>query len=190
MALLALPNETEARGAAVRFDIILADPPWRYEHIRTKSRRVENHYPTMTVGDIAVLPIASIAADDAVLFMWATNPKLPEALHVMASWGFTYRTSAVWVKPQMGMGYYFRAQHEPLLLGVRGKMRPPPPAARPRSVINAPRQRHSQKPESVYTLIEGMFPDASRVELFARARRGGWASWGNEIAPDITLGAA
>lgn len=164
------------------YQCILADPPWRYEHARTTSRRVERHYPTMALEEIERLPVAQLA-DPAgcVLFLWATNPKLPEALSVMRAWGFKYRTSAVWVKPQIGMGYYVRASHEPLLIGTRGDAHPPKPANRPRSVLIANRTAHSEKPDLWRARIEAMYPDARRVELFARTQRNGWDTWGDEV---------
>ena len=170
--------------------MILADPPWRYEHAPTPTRAIERHYPTMATEDICALPIADIAAADCVLFLWATSPKLPEALAVLAAWGFRYRTNAVWVKPQIGMGYYFRQQHESLLVGARGRPRVPLPCARKGSVISAPRRRHSQKPGRVYDLIANMYPTARKVELFAREPQFGWDSWGNEVACSAALGGA
>jgi N6-adenosine-specific RNA methylase IME4 len=125
------------------------------------------------------------AADDAVLYLWATSPKLAEALQVIDAWGFTYRTNAVWDKGVIGMGYYFRQQHELLLVAARGELPVPEPSARPSSVIRAPRGKHSAKPVEVYDLLEAMYPEftnADRVELFARESRAGWAAWSNEPA--------
>jgi N6-adenosine-specific RNA methylase IME4 len=169
------------------YAVILADPPWRYEHVKTKSRTIENHYPTMTLADICALPVAGLAAPDAVLFLWATCPKLAEAMEVMRAWDFTYRTKMEWVKPQIGMGYWVRAMSEPLLIGVRGKMRPPLPARRPGAVIHAPRLKHSAKPPEMHERLERLYPEARRVELFARAPREGWDVWGNEVASDLDL---
>lgn len=163
------------------FSVVLGDPPWRYESATTEpGRAIENHYPTMTLDEIVELGSRLPFAKDAVLFLWATSPKLAEALRVMDGWGFEYRTNAVWVKNQIGMGYWFRQRHELLLVGRRGSMPVPEPAARVDSVIEAPRGRHSEKPESVYGVIEGMYPDAPRLELFARGSREGWTCWGNE----------
>ena len=170
-----------------RYSVLLADPPWRYERAPTPSRAVERHYPTMSTADICALPIREVAAGDAALFLWATSPKLPESLEVMAAWGFKYRTCAVWAKRQLGMGYYFRQQHELLLVGIRGKMRAPVVSSRVSSLISAPRRRHSQKPGRVYDIIARMYPGVERVELFAREPQLGWDAWGNEVACSADL---
>jgi N6-adenosine-specific RNA methylase IME4 len=178
-AALPTPPLPSATGP---FDVLYVDPPWRYEHSQTDSRRIENHYPTMELTEICDLDIPAIAAPDCVLFCWATSPKLAEALQVLTAWGFNYRTCAVWVKDQIGMGYYWRQRHELLLLATRGTPASPDPSDRPDSVIQAPRQEHSAKPEQVYAMIEAMFPRARRAELFAReSGRKGWSSWGNEV---------
>jgi N6-adenosine-specific RNA methylase IME4 len=165
------------------FRLLYADPPWRYEHVVTESRAIENQYPTMSLDEICALHVP--AADDAVLFLWATSPKLAEAMQVIDRWGFTYRTCAVWDKDAIGMGYYFRQQHELLLVAARGASVVPPASARPSSVLRARRGRHSEKPAFMYDLLEMMFPDFNerdRVELFQREPRSGWSGWGNESA--------
>lgn len=167
------------------FDVIYADPPWRYEGATiTPNRRIENHYPTMDLEAICALPVRDIAAKDAVLYLWAPAAKLAEAMEVIDAWGFTFRTHAVWVKPSIGPGHWVRAQHEDLLIARRGKMRTPAPATRPSSVFEAPRKRHSAKPEIVYVDLERMYPDARRIELFARQHRPGWRAWGNEVTTE------
>ena len=163
-----------------KYRVIYADPPWQYEHVATESRAIENQYPTMTLDKIRRLPIADLAEADAVLFLWATSPKVEEALLVMGSWGFTYRTCMVWVKDKIGMGYYARQRHELLLIGTRGKPPTPSDQARPDSVIEAPRGVHSVKPDVFADTIATMYPDWTRVELFARKARDGWARWGNQ----------
>lgn len=163
------------------YRLIYADPPWRYEHVKTESRAVENQYPTMELADICAMQIP--AAEDAVLFLWATSPKLTEALKVMTAWGFEYRTCAVWDKEQIGMGYYFRQQHELLLVGARGNAPVPEASTRLPSVFRSKRSEHSEKPTFVYGYLESMYPaftDADRAELFSRDRRPGWTSWSNE----------
>ena len=162
--------------------LILADPPWRYEFAETDSRRIENHYPTMSLEEICALPVGDIATPDALLFMWATSPKVWEACSVIDAWGFTYRTSMVWVKDRIGMGYWARQRHELILVASRGSPPAPEPSARPDSVIEAPRREHSRKPDALYEILEAMYPewDGRRVELFARRPRPGWLPWGNE----------
>ena len=93
-----------------KYDVLLADPPWRYKFTKTKSRAIENQYHTMALENIKRLQVPS--EDNAVLFLWATAPKLLEALDVMSAWGFEYKTCAVWDKAQIGMGFWFRGQHE------------------------------------------------------------------------------
>lgn len=174
-----------------KYSILLADPPWRYEFAETDSRGIENHYLTLDVAEIADYrdaagrSVADLVADDAVLYLWATNPKLPEALEVLAAWGFRYVTNVVWIKDRIGMGYWARARHELVLIGVRGQFSPPPPAQRPDSVFMAPRGAHSVKPPAIHELVEAAWPAAPKVELFARRPRAGWAVFGNDagIAP-------
>jgi len=163
-----------------RFSVLLADPPWRYEQGgSTPNRRVENHYPTMSVEEICALEVP--AADDAVLFLWAVNPLLFDAGKVMEAWGFEYRTGFVWVKTNgFGTGHWVRQRHEQLLVGRKGDMRTPC-GALPDSVIEAPRREHSRKPDEAYEVIEQMYPGFKRVELFARRPRAGWTVWGNEV---------
>ena len=165
------------------YDVVLADPPWRYSFSRSDSRRIEGKYPTMAVAEIAALgaAMAPITSPSTVLFLWATMPKLREALAVIEGWGFAYTTGAAWDKELRGMGYYFRGQHELLLVGTRPKTRPPAPSARVGSVFRERRGRHSAKPECVYVALEAMYPDARRLEMFARSRRRGWDAWGNEV---------
>jgi N6-adenosine-specific RNA methylase IME4 len=163
------------------YDLILADPPWRYGFSRSASRRVENQYETMTVEQIAAVEVP--AAPDAMLYLWATAPKLREALSIVDAWGFEYRTCAVWDKGRIGMGYYFRSRHELLLVGKRGKPALPAPSTRVSSIIEERRAtRHSQKPSRLYEILERMHPQAQKLELFARGRpRDGWTAWGDEV---------
>ena len=176
-----LPQETPELPDG-KYSLIYADPPWRYEFSETDSRKIENQYPTMELEDILELPVSDIAADDCVLFMWATSPKLPEAVSVIEAWDFDYRTSAIWTKPQLGMGYYFRQQHEFLLVAIKGSPGVPEPEFRVRSVMEFPRTEHSAKPKQYYEIIEHMYPQTKRIELFCRSPRKGWSSWGNQVA--------
>jgi len=167
-----------------KFSLILADPPWQYENapVGDPRRSAEAHYPTMSLDEICGLQVGDIAAEDSALFLWATNPMLPEALKVMDAWGFRYRTNMAWVKDRQGTGYWFRGRHELLLLGVRGRFPTPLKTQVPDSVLQAPRGKHSQKPAEVAEMLERIFPHAAKLELFCRAPRDGWAVWGNESA--------
>jgi N6-adenosine-specific RNA methylase IME4 len=160
------------------FAVLYVDPPWRYDHMVSTVREIENHYPTMSHDEMVAMQIP--AAENAVMFMWVTNPKLEEGLALLTAWGFEYRTNMVWVKDKIGMGYYARSRHELLLIAKRGNMSPPDDDRRPDSVITATRGRHSKKPDQVYELIDAMYPHTPKVELFARNQRDGWASWGNQ----------
>lgn len=191
MLTLIRRSVAEARTRAVEFNarelgkyaLIYADPPWRYESpmFGTVSRAVENHYPTMTYEDILALPVSEIAHDDCMLFLWTTVPFLMKAQSIVTAWGFEYKTGAVWVKNQIGQGYYFRLRHELLLVCKRGNIPCPPESARQDSVIESPRRAHSEKPAVVYDIIELMYPDVRKIELFARSSRRGWKSWGNQV---------
>lgn len=174
------------------YDVILADPPWAWGKAplvdRGAARAVEKEYPTMQPEEIKALPVEAMAADESVLLMWATSPKLHLALEVMAAWGFTFKTVAfTWVKtnadgsPFMGMGFYTRQNAEFVLLGTRGKKAPERLSKSVHSVLMAPRGRHSQKPEELQDRVDSLF-GGRKVELFARRRREGWDVWGNDEA--------
>lgn len=164
--------------------VLLADPPWQYDFAETDSRQIENQYPTATAEEIAThmqLRWAPKLADDCVLFMWATAPKLKEAFVVLEGWGFEYKTHAVWDKEKIGMGYWFRGQHELLLVATRGKKSPPPADSRFASVFREKRDsKHSRKPVCVYEAIESMFPDDVKFEMYSRKPRSGWLAGGND----------
>jgi N6-adenosine-specific RNA methylase IME4 len=175
------------------FRSILADPRWRFETWSMKGQDRAPPYATVPLAAIAALPVASIAAADCSLFLWATWPHLPQALELIGAWGFVYTTCAFsWMKadpyrlfaddktPTMGMGYWTRANTEPCLLATRG--RPKRLARDVRQGIIAPKREHSRKPDCVYDRIERLV-EAPRLELFARAPREGWTSWGDELPP-------
>lgn len=162
------------------FDIIYADPPWRYDFSKSDNRAIENNYPTMELKDICKLKIPSM--DNSVLFLWATSPKLIEAFEVIKSWGFEYKTSMVWVKDKIGMGFYVRGRHELLLIAVKGKPKVPATVDRQDSIIFGTRGEHSAKPHSVYDIIESSYPNSKYIEIFARHKHSeNWESWGNEV---------
>ena len=144
-------------------------------------RAAGNHYPTLALDDICALPVADLATDDAVLFLWTTASHLQESWSVIQAWGFQYVSNIVWLKDKLGLGYWVRNQHEVLLICRRGDMPTPLPTNRPSSVIISPRREHSRKPDEAYELIERMYPELPRIELFARQARSGWDAWGNEV---------
>ncbi len=182
---VARPNACEFNAKELgKFAVIYADPPWRYEtpEMGSPSRRTENHYPTMALDEICALPVAEIANEDSVLFLWATAPKLAESMQAIESWGFTYRTNMVWGKDKIGLGFWIRNQHEHLLICKRGEMPPPPESARCSSLVVAPRLEHSAKPDIFYEIIDEMYPGVRKIELFSRTPRHGWEAWGNQAS--------
>jgi N6-adenosine-specific RNA methylase IME4 len=164
-----------------KYPVVLADPPWRFE-VRSREtgldRSADNHYSTMTTDEIKALKVP--AADDAVLFLWATVPMLLQALEVLKAWDFRYVSNIGWIKDSIGTGFWVRNQHELLLIGKRGTIPAPRRCDVPPSVIVASRREHSRKPDEVYHLIERMYPELPKLELFARGCREGWSAWGNE----------
>jgi len=161
------------------YDLIYCDPPWQYDFAETDNRKIENQYPTMSVDEICALSLPAIA-DDALLLMWGTAPKIQEALKVIEAWGFDYKTHGIWDKEKIGMGYWFRGQHELLLVATRGDFPPPAPEYRNSSVYREERGEHSAKPTFFYDWVEKAFGKRNRIELFSRTKRKGWDSWGNE----------
>jgi N6-adenosine-specific RNA methylase IME4 len=182
--LAATCNQNTPFPSDRRYAVLYVDPPWHFEVYNEESgseRAAGNHYPTMELAEICALPVAALAADTSALFLWTTAPHLQEAFQVLAAWGFEYKSNAVWVKDKLGLGYYVRNRHELILIATRGNFPCPQPANRPSSVIEAPRREHSRKPDEAYEMIERMYPDLPRIELFARQARPGWDAWGNEI---------
>ena len=174
------------------YRVIYADPPWTFAtySAKGKGRSAEAHYDTMSLAEIETLPVASWAAPDAVLLMWATDPLLDRALRVIERWGFAYKTVGFyWAKLNKGrsplamtqrdfftgMGFWTRANPEPCLLATRGK-----PKRRSGSVpklVIAPRREHSRKPDEVAQRIEQLC-EGPYLEMFARESRPGWDAWG------------
>jgi N6-adenosine-specific RNA methylase IME4 len=149
-------------------------------------RAADNHYPTSALEEIKALAVAKIAAPDCVLFLWATVPMLPQALEVMATWGFTYKSNITWAKDKIGTGYWSRNKHEHLLIGTRGDVPAPAMGTQAASLIEAPVGRHSEKPAIFHEIIEGYFPTLPKIELHARGAvaRAGWDMWGLEAPLD------
>lgn len=161
------------------YEVIYADCPWRYEFTTSVSREIEQKYPTMSQEELKALDVP--AAENAVLYLWATGPRLKEAIEVMESWGFTYKTNAVWDKEIIGMGFWFRGQHELLLVGTKGHFSPPEQKDRVSSVFRYKRTEHSKKPTEIRDYLAHCFPDKKKIELFAREASEEWETWGDEL---------
>jgi N6-adenosine-specific RNA methylase IME4 len=167
-----------------RYGVIVADPEWRFEPYSRETgmdRAADNHYPTSATEVIADRAVLDIAADDCVLFLWATVPMLRDAFRVMEAWGFEYKSHAIWDKVHIGTGYWFRNRHELLLVGTRGSIPAPAMGDQFASVMTIARKEHSAKPEQFLELIEQYFPNLPKIELNRRGPpRLGWDAWGNE----------
>jgi N6-adenosine-specific RNA methylase IME4 len=177
-----------------RFATILADPPWRFTNRTGKmapEHRRLSRYGTLSVAEIISLPISAIAAPTAHLYLWVPNALLPEGLRVMSAWGFEYKTNIVWHKLRKdggsdgrGVGFYFRNVTEIILFGIRGKnARTLPPGRRQVNYLGTRKREHSRKPDEQYDVIEACSP-GPWLEIFARGKRCGWHSWGNEAIED------
>lgn len=172
-----------------KYNIIYADPPWQYKVYSRKGtgRSAENHYHTMNISDIQSLPVAELAADDCILFLWVTFPCLLEGLAVMQSWGFTYKTCGFnWVKKNkradtffMGLGFWTRSNSEICILGTKG--RPKRASKAVLQVCDARIGEHSKKPDEIRERIVQLCGDVPRIELFARERYAGWDCLGDAI---------
>jgi site-specific DNA-methyltransferase (adenine-specific) len=175
-----------------KYRIIYVDPPWRYQQ-RRLSGAAEHHYPTMPLDGLCRLPVAEIADEDCILFLWATFPMLPEALRVIAAWGFAFKSAAfVWVKTNrrspgfhFGLGFWTRSNAEVCLLATKGH--PRRMSASVAQLIVSPVEAHSKKPDEVRERIVNLMGGLPRIELFARQKAKGWDAWGNEVESDITL---
>lgn len=176
------------------FKTILADPPWRFTNrtgkVAPEHRRL-GRYATMSLEEICDLPINTIAADDAHLYLWVPNALLPEGIRVLESWGFRYVSNIVWAKRRKdggpdgrGVGFYFRNVTELLLFGVRGSMRTLPPARSQVNMIESRKREHSRKPDEQYDIIERCSP-GPYLEMFARYPQEGWAAWGDESSEEV-----
>lgn len=161
----------------LKFGTIYADPPWQYGNQGTRAS-TGNHYEGMSVEEIAALPIDKLAADNAHLHLWTTNAFLFDCKKIMENWGFEYKSCLVWVKPQMGIGNYWRVSHEFMLLGIRGQC--PFMDRSQMSWVQESRTKHSSKPETIRKMIEVVSP-GPYLELFGRRIADGWVVWGDQI---------
>jgi N6-adenosine-specific RNA methylase IME4 len=169
-----------------KFVALMADPPWGYDQKGVQGA-AENHYKTMSIDDLCTLPVADLAAKDAVLFLWSTFPMLPDALRVIDAWGFKYKSCGfLWLKKYknvdkfvLGLGFWTRGNAEVCLLATRGK-----PIRYDRAIsqiVVSPKEEHSRKPGIVREKIAALLGDVPRLELFAREQAPGWDAIGNAI---------
>lgn len=172
-----------------RYEIIYADPPWDYkgqlQHAGPGSGDTggaERHFPTVTLRDLMELPVSDIAADDSLLFLWATSPHLDQAIDLGKAWGFAWATVAfVWDKQRVNPGFYTMSQCELCLVFKHGKIPRPRGSRSERQLMSELRGRHSQKPIEARKRIERMFPTQRKIELFARSPHIEWDAWGLEV---------
>lgn len=169
-----------------RYGLIMADPPWKFKNYSKKGERkgAGTQYNCMSIQDIAKMRVSELATDQCVLWLWATNPMLPQAFEVMRAWGFAFVTSGTWLKTtktgkmQWGTGYRLRSTSEPFLIGTIGK--PPLGSRSVPSGFSALAREHSRKPEDAYRFAEMMAPNTWNLDLFSRSERDGWDSFGDE----------
>lgn len=167
------------------FDLIMADNPWTFAlySVKGEKKSAQAQYATMSLEAIKALPVDQLARGDAVLFLWATWPMLPQAIEVMVAWRFRYVSGGVWHKrtkhgkTAFGTGYRLRNASEPFLIGTVGN---PKTSRAHRNVIEGLAREHSRKPDEAYAWCESYMPGARRADVFARQSRPGWESWGAE----------
>lgn len=173
-----------------KYNVIYADPPWKYKTWTEGGGTAEKHYPTMKLDDIIKMKdtIEKISDNNCILFLWVTFPCLLEGLKVMKEWGFTYKTCGFnWVKRNkksntffFGMGYWTRANSELCLIGTKGTIKRK--SNKVFQIVDTPIEEHSKKPDVVRDRIVELVGDIPRIELFARQTANNWDCWGNEIS--------
>ena len=164
-----------------KYRVIYVDPPWKYsDGLMESYGSVKYHYPQMSIEELCELPIGDLVWKNAVLFLWVTAPLLEECFEVIRSWGFKYKTNIVWDKDSHNFGHYTSVRHEHLLICTKGSCTPDIDE-KIGSVVKVKRsKKHSQKPEEFRDLIDKLYPNGKRIELFAREKVNGWDSWGRD----------
>jgi len=174
-----------------KYQIIVVDPPWDVKKLTHKARpnQIKMDYPTMSLQEIATLPVGNLTEEKCWCFLWATQKFLYDALFVLDSWGFHYLLTMVWEKTygrSAGMPLFgFRWNAEFILVGYKQKPELWPKRPLIPCVFQAENIRHSQKPDKFYSLVAPL--GQPRIDLFARNKREGWDVWGNEVESDIEL---
>lgn len=178
-----LRAEFTQQAADGPFSVILADPPWLFASNSDAhpGKNARGHYACMPLPEIASMPVPLLAARDALLLLWVTVPFAMQAQDVIAGWGFRYVSQVVWIKDRIGTGYWARNRHEILIIAKSGEFPCPRPALFPDSVIVGQQREHSRKPDQVHQTVDQRLGHLRRIELFARQRRAGWHSWGNQV---------
>ena len=172
----------------MKYQIIYADPPWSYNDKQNTKMLggAIKHYQTMSIKQLCNLPIKELTEKDAVLFIWVTSPLLEAVFEIIKAWGFKYKSSFVWDKISHNMGHYNSVRHELLLIATKGKCTPQVRKLFD-SVVSEARTEHSKKPQVFRDIINTIYPNGKRIELFARQKTEGWDVWGNEVESDIKL---
>ena len=166
-----------------KYRVIYADPPWHYGDERSGGNHggAVDHYNTMSINELKNMPLSSLTEDNAVLFLWATAPLLPEALELINAWGFKYKTNFIWDKVKHNMGHYNSVRHELLLIATNGSCTPDNVQLFD-SVQSIERtDRHSEKPEEFRKIIDTLYTYGNKLEMFARKQVEGWEVFGNEL---------
>jgi N6-adenosine-specific RNA methylase IME4 len=174
-----------------KYRVIYADPPWAYgdtmggfsKNLPGYDVSAEMHYPSMTIDQLCALPVCELADVNAVLFLWVTVPLMQDVFELIEAWGFEYKTNFVWDKIKHNFGHYNSVRHELLFVCTRGSCLPDNPKLFD-SVVSIERTEHSHKPEQFREMIDTLYPDGARIELFSRKKVEGWEAWGNE--PNIS----
>lgn len=215
-------GQAEATFAALpkeKYELIYCDPPWQYNIEKGKEGMAARHYKTVSIDELCSLDVPSICEKNSVIVMWATWPKIQEALKLMSAWGFEYVTALmVWLKleksgkPRLNVGWWLRSNTEFMIVGKRGQvthLKNLPFMTRTSQIVQTDdgvsydfaadvpvietvgRGVHSRKPEEARRILEAAFRDAKKIELFARGHIEGWATWGNQTeVADEGLGEA
>lgn len=188
MTMVARAGAATSGRIAKQYGVYYADPPWQFgvhSEVTGREKSAENHFPTMPTAEIIALfaELGENMPRDAVLFLWATNPMLPEGLAVLAAAGFTYVHHWIWDKQVAGTGYWGRDRHELLLIGRRGNPATPLPGTQPETVHCERKGAHSAKPDYYAEQIEKLYPGVPKLEMFCRSPRPGWDVWGFEATP-------
>jgi N6-adenosine-specific RNA methylase IME4 len=179
------------------FDLILSDPAWKQskggkKNVRPKSSGEELIYTTITLEEIEEIQkqVRDMSKENHILFLWTIDKYLHESEQMIARLGYKLHARMIWNKVTgIPAAFTVRYGHEYLLYCYYGKLTPVAKDERGKihTVFTEQVKEHSQKPEISYRIIERLYPDAKKIELYCRRKRQGWSAWGNEIETDIEL---